>query len=127
MTAAFLTVSVPHETLNSPGLGQLTAPSAALRFARHPACTAQQRYAHAEQFKRANRALRRLRTLLGRVIRDIERTISDNAALRDTLHPHLVLARARARAEARRAWPQGLQPARPGSGVHRQGQRRTGL
>ena len=32
-----------------------------------------QRYAHAKQFKRARRELRRLRTLLGRVIRDIER------------------------------------------------------
>jgi IS5 family transposase len=30
-----------------------------------------QRYAHAHQFKRANRALRKLRTCLGRVIRDI--------------------------------------------------------
>src|SRR3954464_3901656 len=32
-----------------------------------------QRYAHAKQFKRANRALRSLRTMLGRVIRDIIR------------------------------------------------------
>jgi IS5 family transposase len=32
-----------------------------------------QRYAHAKQFKRANRALRKLRTYLGRVIRDIAR------------------------------------------------------
>src|SRR4051812_21874100 len=32
-----------------------------------------QRYAHAKQFKRANRALRTLRTYLGRVIRDIGR------------------------------------------------------
>src|SRR6266852_2976349 len=34
-----------------------------------------QRYAHAKQFKRANRALRKLRTYLGRVIRDIARKI----------------------------------------------------
>ena len=34
-----------------------------------------QRYAHAKQFKRANRALRTLRTYLGRVIRDIGRQI----------------------------------------------------
>ena len=34
-----------------------------------------QRYAHAKQFKRANRALRRLRTYLGRTIRDISRRI----------------------------------------------------
>jgi len=32
-----------------------------------------QRYAHAKQFKRANRALKKLRTYLGRVIRDIAR------------------------------------------------------
>ncbi len=32
-----------------------------------------QRYAHAKQFKRANRSLRKLRTYLGRVIRDIGR------------------------------------------------------
>ena len=34
-----------------------------------------QRYAHAKQFKRANRSLRRLKTYLGRTIRDIERKI----------------------------------------------------
>jgi transposase, IS5 family len=32
-----------------------------------------QRYAHAYQFKRANRNLRKLKTCLGRVIRDIRR------------------------------------------------------
>ena len=35
-----------------------------------------QRYAHAHQFKRANRALRKLRTYLGRTIRDIARQIA---------------------------------------------------
>ncbi len=34
-----------------------------------------QRYAHAKQFKRANRSLRKLRTYLGRTIRDISRQI----------------------------------------------------
>jgi hypothetical protein len=34
-----------------------------------------QRYAHAHQFKRAHRSLRKLRTYLGRVIRDLERRI----------------------------------------------------
>src|SRR6202011_4396147 len=34
-----------------------------------------QRYAHARQFKGAKRQLRRLRTFLGRVIRDIERQV----------------------------------------------------
>jgi IS5 family transposase len=36
----------------------------------------QQRYAHARQFKRANKALRKLKTYLGRVIRDIKRKIA---------------------------------------------------
>jgi transposase, IS5 family len=38
-----------------------------------------QRYAHAKQFKRANRALKTLRTYLGRVIRDIGRKRGGNA------------------------------------------------
>src|SRR5246500_2357713 len=42
-----------------------------------------QRYAHAKQFKRANRALKTLRTYLGRVIRDIDRKIEGNASLRE--------------------------------------------
>jgi transposase, IS5 family len=37
-----------------------------------------QRYAHARQFKRANRSLRKLKTFLGRVIRDIKRKIADD-------------------------------------------------
>src|SRR5262249_4423443 len=41
-----------------------------------------QRYAHAHQFKRANRSLRKLKTYLGRVIRDIERRIVGNEDLR---------------------------------------------
>src|SRR6202011_4701952 len=40
-----------------------------------------QRYAHAKQFKRANRMLKKLRTLLGRTIRDIGRKIENNGAL----------------------------------------------
>ena len=39
-----------------------------------------QRYAHAKQFKRANKALRKLRTYLGRVIRDVERKIDAHAS-----------------------------------------------
>jgi transposase, IS5 family len=38
-----------------------------------------QRYAHAKQFNRANKALRRLRSMLGRVIRDITRKIRGDA------------------------------------------------
>src|SRR3954451_341775 len=40
-----------------------------------------QRYAHAKQFKRANKALRRLKTYLGRTIRDISRQIAGDAGL----------------------------------------------
>ena len=39
-----------------------------------------QRYAHAKQFKRANRSLRTLQTYLGRIIRDIDRKIGGSAA-----------------------------------------------
>lgn len=52
-----------------------------------------QRYAHAKQFKRANRALRALRTMLGRVIRDIGRKIADRPALADAFSLPLSLAR----------------------------------
>ena len=37
----------------------------------------QSRYAHAKQWRRARRCTRRLRTILGRVIRDIERKLPD--------------------------------------------------
>jgi hypothetical protein len=49
--------------------------------------------AHAHQFKRANRSLRKLKTYLGRVIRDIERQIVWNEDLRDALVRPLFLAR----------------------------------
>lgn len=41
----------------------------------------QQRYAHAKQFKRANRELRTLKTYLGRTIRDITRKIAHDGDL----------------------------------------------
>ncbi len=41
----------------------------------------QQRYAHAKQFKRANKRLRTLKTYLGRVIRDVQRKIAGDKAL----------------------------------------------
>ena len=41
-----------------------------------------QRYAHAKQFKRANKALRKLRTYLGRTIRDIGRQIASDDGLK---------------------------------------------
>src|SRR3954453_18693446 len=52
-----------------------------------------QRYAHAKQFKRATRALRSLRTMLGRVIRDITRKIVGRPELADVFA--LPLSRAR--------------------------------
>jgi hypothetical protein len=38
-----------------------------------------QRYAHAKQFKRANRSLKTRRTYLGRVIRDVTRKIAGDS------------------------------------------------
>jgi IS5 family transposase len=53
-----------------------------------------QRYAHAKQFKRANRALKTLRTYLGRVIRDIARKIEGDVWLKEMVFgPILSLAR----------------------------------
>jgi transposase, IS5 family len=52
-----------------------------------------QRYAHAKQFKRANRMLKKLRTYLGRVIRDIGRKIEGNDALKAKFATLLALAR----------------------------------
>jgi transposase, IS5 family len=52
-----------------------------------------QHYAHAHQFKRANKALRKLRTYLGRVIRDIGRRIEGNDALQDVFARPMSLAR----------------------------------
>jgi len=80
-----------------------------------------QRYAHAKQFKRANRALRTLKTYLGRVIRDIARKIDGDHGL-EAAFAHLLSLARRVRARARTARTQGLQPARARSGVHRQGQ-----
>jgi transposase, IS5 family len=54
-----------------------------------------QRYAHAKQFKRANRMLKKLRTYLGRVIRDVSRKIKDNGALEVAFTKLLAFCRAR--------------------------------
>ena len=53
-----------------------------------------QRYAHAKQFKRANRALKKLRTYLGRVIRDIARKIEGDGWLEEMVFGAM-LSRAR--------------------------------
>jgi transposase, IS5 family len=52
-----------------------------------------QRYAHAKQFKRANRAMKTLRTYLGRVTRDIVRKIKGNAELESLFAQPLSLSR----------------------------------
>ncbi len=61
------------------------------RIGKH-ALIAHQRYAHAKQFKRAGKALRKPRTFLGRVERDIARRIKGDLGLRDILARPLWLA-----------------------------------
>ena len=56
------------------------------------ALMAYQRYAHAKQFSRANRALRSVRTHLGRVFRDIMRKTRNDANLRHIFAEPLSLA-----------------------------------
>ena len=51
-----------------------------------------QRYAHAKQFKRANKALRKLKTYLGRTIRDIDRQIAGDEGLKAIFRRPLHLA-----------------------------------
>jgi len=53
----------------------------------------QQRYTHAKQFKRARRALKSLKTYLGRVIRDICRKITGHGSLEEAFAKELMLAR----------------------------------
>jgi transposase, IS5 family len=62
------------------------------RVGKH-ALIAHQRYAHAKQFKRANRALKTLRTYLGRVTRDIVRKIRGEAELESVFAHPLMRAR----------------------------------
>jgi transposase, IS5 family len=52
-----------------------------------------QRYAHARQFDRANKACRKLKTLLGRTIRDIDRSFDDKSWLEPKFARLLHLAR----------------------------------
>ena len=81
-----------------------------------------QRYAHAKQFKRANRALRTLRTYLGRVTRDIMRKIKGDAALEERLRLAAFARTAGARAAQEPAGPEGLFAACARGRMHRQGQ-----
>ena len=59
-----------------------------------------QRYAHAKQFKRANRSLRKLKTYLGRVIRDIARKIDGDPRF-EAAFAHLLSLARRVRAQER--------------------------
>ena len=61
------------------------------RVGKH-ALIAHQRYAHAKQFRRANRALRTIRTCLGRVCRDIARKVRGEPELERLFAPDLWLA-----------------------------------
>lgn len=47
---------------------------------------------HAKQFKRANKALRRIRTMLGRLIRDVQRKIANGPELAEVFALPLSLA-----------------------------------
>jgi IS5 family transposase len=51
-----------------------------------------QRYAHARQFKRARKALRKLKTYLGRVMRDMKRKIACERELKEVFLRPLFLA-----------------------------------
>ena len=81
-----------------------------------------QRYAHAHQFKRAGKALRKLKTYLGRTIRDIGRGISREDDLKAIFLRPLHLASRVLALGSPSQRPQGLQPPRSRSGMHRQGQ-----
>jgi transposase, IS5 family len=77
-----------------------------------------QRYAHAKQFKRANRALKKLKTYLGRVIRDIARKIEGDAWLEEMVFgPVLSLARRVRDQRAHQRGPKVYSLHNPG-GVH---------
>jgi hypothetical protein len=67
------------------------------------ALIAHQRYAHAKQFKRANRALKTIRTYLGRVTRDIGRKIQGDAERESVFaHPLMLARRVRAQRQHQR-------------------------
>src|SRR5246127_2654717 len=83
------------------------------RVGKH-ALIAHQRYAHAKQFKRANKALRTIRTYLGRVTRDIVRKIKGEAELESVFaHPLMLGRRVREQRQhqrGRKSLPSGSVP-----------------
>ena len=63
------------------------------------------RYAHAKQFKRMNREIKRLRTRLGRIIRDIRRKIDGEAELQEAFAVPLSKAsQIRGQKQRQRGW-----------------------
>ena len=86
-----------------------------------------QRYAHAKQFKRAKRALKKLRTYLGRVIRDVTRKIEGDGWLEEMVFGRILALAGRVRDQTQRQRTQGLFAARARGGVHRQGQGSSAL
>ena len=78
------------------------------------ALIAHHRYAHAKQFKRANRALKTIRTYLGRVTRDIVRKIGGDAELESVFaHPFMLGRRVREQRQhqrGRKSLPLGSVP-----------------
>jgi IS5 family transposase len=78
------------------------------------ALIAHQRYANAKQFKRANRALKTIRTYLGRVTRDIVRKIGGDAELESVFaHPLMLGRRVREQRQhqrGRKSLPSGSVP-----------------
>ena len=61
-----------------------------------------QRYAHAKQFKRSKKALKKLKTYLGRVIRDIERKIEGNVWLQEMVFGDILSLAKRVRDQQQR-------------------------
>ena len=91
------------------------------RVGKH-ALIAHQRYAHAKQFKRANRSLKTIRTYLGRVIRDIVPQDQGREPNLRRLRPSTHARPSGARAAPASARAQGLFAARARGRMHRQRQ-----
>ena len=81
----------------------------------------QQRYAHAKQFKRAGRCLRKLKTYLGRTIRDIGRQIAGDDELHAIFLRPLHLAGRVLDQRQNQQRQEGLQSSRSRGRMHRQG------
>ncbi|WAT14652.1 transposase [Xanthomonas fragariae] len=86
------------------------------------------RYAHARQFKRMRRVLRRQRTVLGRVLRDMQRKLDQvEPGVRERIAVWLERAQRLCTQAASEGQTKTLRIACPGSGMHRQGQGASGV